>query len=75
MEKDNKKQEKKDKIMSFKITEDMLSDSELDIFLKESLIREADEIEKALNEEEALRGVGVSDDLFQSIVDLSLIHI
>lgn len=69
MEKDNKKQEKKDKIMSFKITEDMLSDSELDLFLKESLIREADEIEKALNEEEALRGVGASDDLFQSIVD------
>lgn len=69
MEKDNKKQEKKDKIMSFKITEDMLSDSELDLFLKESLIREADEIEKALNEEEVLRGVGVSDDLFQSIVD------
>ena len=69
MEKDNKKQEKKDKIMSFKITEDMLSDSELDLFLKESLIPEADEIEKALNEEEVLRGVGVSDDLFQSIVD------
>lgn len=69
MEKDNKKKEKKDKIMSFKITEDMLSDSELDLFLKESLIREADEIEKALNEEESLRGVGASDDLFQSIVD------
>lgn len=69
MEKDNKKQEKKGKITSFEITEDMLSDSELDLFLKESLIREADEIEKALNEEEALRGVGASDDLFQSIVD------
>lgn len=69
MEKDNKKQKKKGKITSFEITEDMLSDSELDLFLKESLIREADEIEKALNEEEALRGVGASDDLFQSIVD------
>lgn len=69
MEKDNKKQEKNDKITSFEITEDMLSDSELDLFLKESLIREADEIEKALNEEEALRGVGASDDLFHSIVD------
>lgn len=69
MEKDNKKQEKKGKITSFEITEDMLSDSELDLFLKESLIREADEIEKALNEEETLRGVGASDDLFQSIVD------
>ena len=69
MEKDNKKQEKKGKITSFEITEDMLSDSELDLFLKESLIREADEIEKTLNEEEALRGVGASDDLFQSIVD------
>ncbi len=69
MEKDNKKQKKKGKITSFEITEDMLSDSELDLFLKESLIREADEIEKALNEEEALRGVGASDDLFQPIVD------
>lgn len=69
MKKDNKKQEKKGKITSFEITEDMLSDSELDLFLKESLIREADEIEKALNEEETLRGVGASDDLFQSIVD------
>lgn len=69
MEKDNKNQREKSKITSFEITEEMLSDSEFDLFLKESLIREADKIEQELNNDENLRGVGASDDLFQSIVD------
>lgn len=69
MEKDNKNQREKSKITSFEITEEMLSDSEFDLFLKESLIREADKIEQAFNNDENLRGVGASDDLFQSIVD------
>lgn len=69
MEIDNKNQREKSKITSFEITEEMLSDSEFDLFLKESLIREADKIEQELNNDENLRGVGASDDLFQSIVD------
>ncbi len=69
MEKDNKRQDEKNKITSFAITEEMLSDPEMDLLLKEGMIREADEMEKELNEDEALRGVGVSDDLFEVIVE------
>lgn len=69
MEKDNKRQDEKNKITSFAITEEMLSDPEMDLLLKEGMIREADEMEKELNEDESLRGVGVSDDLFEVIVE------
>lgn len=56
------------KILSFGIDEKIMEDPEIDELLKESLIKESDELERELNEKPELVGVGASDDMFLSIV-------
>jgi hypothetical protein len=66
-----KDQERKDtnKVVLFDIDDAMLEDEKMDQFLKESIMKEADEIEEALNNDPDLTGYGASDDMFQAIVD------
>lgn len=68
MEKDKKTAEEKSKITSFAFCEDTEENEKMDQFLKDSIIQEADKLEEALNRDPGLTGVGVSDDLFDSIV-------
>lgn len=69
MDKGQKDKREKNKISPFDITDEMLEDPGLDAFLKESLKREADEIEAELEEDLSLRGIGASDDMFDAIVE------
>lgn len=69
MEKGQEKKTEKSKITPFDITDEMLDDPELDAFLKESLMREADEIEAEINEDPSLRGVRASEDMYGAIVE------
>lgn len=48
--------------------EENLEDEKMDAFLRESIIKEADELEAHLNSDPKLVGVGASDDLFDKIV-------
>lgn len=68
MRDEKKKNESGKKILSFDISDEMLENPEIDKFLKDSLIQEADELESELNHSPDLVGVGASDDLFMSIV-------
>lgn len=72
MVKEEKRGKPSQKIMPFPTaTEEKLEgleDAAMDQFLRESVKKEADEIEKALNEDPKLIGVGASDDLFEKIV-------
>lgn len=68
MKEDKKKKKSENKIVTFEISDEVLENPEMDKFLKESLIKEADDLEAELNESPDLVGVGASDDLFQSIV-------
>lgn len=56
------------KIVPFDITRMDPEDLETDRFLRESVKEEADELEKRLNSDPSLIGVGASDDLFDAIV-------
>ena len=58
---------KNDKIEPFCITDDMLLDREMDEFLRQSMIEEADRLEEELNSDPELTGIGASDDLFLKI--------
>lgn len=69
MEKGQEKKTEKSKITPFDITDEMLDDPELDAFLKETLMREADEIEAEINEDPSLRGVRASEDMYGAIVE------
>lgn len=69
---ERKKNNKKDnKIIPLRFeNKDLLDgvDEELEVLLKEELMREADELEAQLNSDSDLMGVGASDDLFLKIV-------
>lgn len=69
---ERKKNNKKDnKIIPLRFeNKDLLDgvDEELEVLLKEELMREADELEAQLNNDSDLMGVGASDDLFLKIV-------
>ena len=56
------------KIMSFHIKEEDTKDPEMDRFVRESMIREADELEKELNSKLELDGIEAPEGLFESIV-------
>ena len=56
------------KVVPFDIDEKLLDDEKIDRLIKESLIEEADKIEAELENDPSLIGVGVSEDMFQSIV-------
>lgn len=56
------------KIVPFDIMRMDPEDLETDRFLRESVKEEADELEKRLNSDPSLIGVGASDDLFDAIV-------
>ena len=58
---------KNDKIEPFHITDEMLLDREMDEFLRQSMIEEADRLEEELNSDPELMGIGASDDLFLKI--------
>lgn len=58
---------KNNKIEPFYITDDMISDREMDEFLRQSMIEEADRLEEELNSDPELTGIGASDDLFLKI--------
>lgn len=67
------KEKKNKKIPENKITRIYFGDSDstddrMDEFLKEEMIREADEIEERLNSDPDMFGVGASDDMFLKIV-------
>ncbi len=65
-EKEKLKSEKK--IVIFDIDESVMTDEEIDRFLTESLLKEADDLETELNQDPVLLGADVSDTMFQSIV-------
>lgn len=46
-----------------------LEDAAMDRFLRQSIIEDADRIERELNEDPKLIGIGASDDLFGKIVE------
>ncbi len=68
MREENKKTEVDSKIMSFQITDEEIQDPAMDRYVRESLIREADELEKKINANQELAGVEAPEDMFQSIV-------
>ena len=68
MKEEKKKPESENKIAPFDIDEDLLEDEAIDRLLKESLMKEADELEAELNENPMLREADVADSMFQSIV-------
>lgn len=66
---ENKKTGTDHKIMSFQISEEEMQDPKLDSYVRESLIREADELEEELNQRPDLAGVRAPEGMYQSIVD------
>jgi hypothetical protein len=56
-----------DKTRSFEIPESMILDSEMDEFLIERMIKEANEYEKKLNDDPQLKEVAAPDDLYDKI--------
>lgn len=69
MKEEKKKTESENKIVVFDIDESVMTDADIDRFLAESLMKEADELEAELNQDPGLRGADVSDAMFQSIVN------
>ncbi len=68
MSEENRKTERDNKILSFQITEEDLQDPETDRFVRESLIREADELEREINSKPELAGIEAPEGMFESIV-------
>lgn len=68
MKEEKKKTESENKIVAFDIDENIMTDENIDRFLKESLIQEADELEAELNRNPGLSDADVSDNMFESIV-------
>ena len=69
MRNDIRKTDADNKIMSFHIKEEDTQDPEMDRFVRESLIREADELEKKLDRKPELDGIEAPEGLFKSIVE------
>ena len=74
MEKETKEKGKHSgkKITQFPTQSDFqegLEDAEMDRFLRQSIMEEADRLERELNEDPKLIGIGASDDLFGKIVE------
>ena len=68
MRDESRKADADSKIMPFHIKEEDTKDPEMDRFVRESLIREADELEKELNSKPELDGIEAPEGLFESIV-------
>ncbi len=66
---ENRKTETEKKIMSFHINEDEMQDPKLDSYVRESLIREADELEAELNRRPDLADVKAPEGMYQAIVE------
>lgn len=66
---ENRKTETEKKIMSFHINEDEMQDPKLDSYVRESLIREADELEEELNRRPDLADVKAPEGMYQAIVE------
>ena len=69
MRNDIRKTDADNKIMSFHIKEEDTQDPEMDRFVRKSLIREADELEKKLERKPELDGIEAPEGLFKSIVE------
>ncbi len=69
MRNDIRKTDADNKIMSFHIKEEDTQDPEMDRFVRKSLIREADELEKKLDRKPELDGIEAPEGLFKSIVE------
>ena len=59
--------DRKKKIESIYIDDEMLNDPKMDELLKKNMMEEADRVEKELNEDPALQGIRASDDMFDLI--------
>ncbi len=68
MSKKNTKDTHQNKITPIDISLEDLENPDMDQFLRESVMKEADELEARLNSDPALVGVGASDDMFDAIV-------
>lgn len=68
MRDDIRKTDADSKITSFHIKEEDTQDQEMDRFMRESLIREADELEEKLNRKPELAGIEAPEGLFDAIV-------
>lgn len=66
---ENKKTGTDNKIMSFQISEEEMQDPKLDSYVRESLIREADELEEKLNRRSDLAEVKAPEGMYSSIVE------
>ncbi len=64
----NKKTGTDNKIVSFQIAEEEMQDPKQDLYVRESLIREADELEDELNRRPELGDVRAPEGMYQSIV-------
>lgn len=64
-----KSKKKESKIIELKFDDQDRMNQEMNAFLQEELMREADELEAQLNRDPDLVGIGASDDLFSKIVD------
>lgn len=68
MNEENKKTGTDNKIVSFQIIEEETQDPQQDLYVRESLIREADELEEELNKRPDLADVKAPEGMYQSIV-------
>lgn len=68
MSEEKTKKKVKSKITSFHAYRDELENPEMDQFLREGIIKEADELEERLNSDPKLAGISASDDMFDMIV-------
>ena len=68
MSEEKTKKKTKSKITSFHAYRDELENPDTDQFLRESIMKEADELEERLNSDPKLAGISASDDMFDMIV-------
>lgn len=59
---------KGDKISPIRIDQEVLDDLRMDEFIRESLKKEADELEAELNSDPSLEGIKAPDDMFEKLV-------
>lgn len=59
---------KGDKISPIRIDQEVLDDPRMDEFIRESLKKEADELEAELNSDPSLEGIKAPDDMFEKLV-------
>lgn len=68
MSEEKTKKKPKSKITSFSAYRDEIEDPGTDHFLRESIMKETDELEARLNSDPKLAGISASDDMFDMIV-------